>query len=112
MLNRWLVFVILLALPGKILSGEPVDYAREIKPLLKQRCFACHGVLQQKAKLRLDSGTLIHKGRRNGPAVKPAAVPGSLVIEPIPDPDESSRMPPEGKPLTDKQIALLRTWID
>ena len=33
----------------------PVDYARDIKPIFKERCFACHGALKQQAKLRLDT---------------------------------------------------------
>src|SRR5262249_47788203 len=71
MLRSSLVLVACLVLPAGVSAGEPVDYARDVKPILKQRCFACHGVLQQKAKLRLDSGTLIHKGGRSGPPVQP-----------------------------------------
>ena len=33
-------------------AAEPISYARDIKPILKERCFACHGALQQQAKLR------------------------------------------------------------
>ena len=35
-----------------------VDYAREVKPLLKERCYSCHGALKQKAGLRLDTVAL------------------------------------------------------
>src|SRR5262249_34284214 len=81
-----------------------------IKPVLKERCFACHGSLKQRAKLRLDAATLIRKGGRHGPAIKPGDAEGSLLIERIADAEEATRMPPQGKPLTDKQIALLKTW--
>jgi hypothetical protein len=89
-----------------------IDYARDIKPVLKARCFACHGALKQKAKLRLDTGALIRQGGRHGPAVRPGNAVGSRLIERVTDPDEATRMPPEGKPLTEKQITLLKAWID
>src|SRR5687767_4695645 len=38
---------------ASVALGAPVDYAREVKPLLQERCFACHGSLKQNAKLRL-----------------------------------------------------------
>jgi hypothetical protein len=101
----------LLALPGRLLAQDSVDYLRDVKPILKQRCYACHGALKQQSRLRLDTGDNIRKGGRHGPAIKPANPAGSLLLERVTDPDESSRMPPEGKPLTQKQIALLKAWI-
>jgi hypothetical protein len=35
---------------------ESVDYLRAIKPLLRDRCYVCHGALKQKNQLRLDTG--------------------------------------------------------
>src|SRR5690349_5553325 len=91
----------LLAMPAPAIAGEAVDYLRDVKPVLKQRCFACHGALKQKGKLRLDAGSLIRKGGRHGPAVTPNGAAGSLLLRRITDPDDSSRMPPVGKPLTE-----------
>jgi hypothetical protein len=56
--------VILGFLPGWVLAGlEPemrgVDYVRDIKPVLSKRCYSCHGGLQQKAGLRLDTAALM-----------------------------------------------------
>ncbi len=107
---RFLCLAILLVCPGILTAGESVEYARDIKPLLKERCFACHGALQQKGKLRLDSGELIRKGGRSGPALVPGAADRSLLVEKVTA--EEGRMPPEGEPLTAQQIALLRAWID
>ena len=78
----------LLAMPAPAIAGEAVDYLRDVKPVLKQRCFACHGALKQKGKLRLDAGSLIRKGGRHGPAVTPNGaakmpkIPNKKVIEP------------------------------
>jgi hypothetical protein len=100
------------ALPAQLTAGEKVDYLRDVKPVLKARCFACHGSLKQKAKLRLDAVALIRKGGRHGPAVEPGAAEDSLLIQRITEEQEAARMPPQGKPLSDKQIALLKAWIN
>jgi len=111
-MHRWLVCVIAVVLPaGRLPAADPVDYAREIKPILKERCYACHGALKQKAKLRLDTVRRMTAGGTSGPAVAPGDA-GSLLLERVTDADESSRMPPEGKPLTSQQIALLKAWIE
>ncbi|HEY7313626.1 MAG TPA: DUF1553 domain-containing protein [Gemmataceae bacterium] len=111
-MRRFLLLIGLAVLPARPSAAETVDYLREVKPVLKQRCFACHGSLKQKAKLRLDAAALLRKGGRHGPAVKPADAAGSLLIERISDAEDSTRMPPQGKPLTATQIALIKAWID
>jgi hypothetical protein len=102
----------LLVLPARLAAAEPVDYLRDVKPVLKERCYACHGALKQQAKLRLDAAALIRKGGRHGPAVVSGNSARSLLIERVTDPEEVTRMPPEGRPLSEKQIALLKAWID
>jgi hypothetical protein len=106
-----LLCVALLIGPAKVSAQEAVDYLRDVKPLLKQRCVSCHGALKQKAKLRLDAGALIRKGGRNGPAVQPGQPGASLLIERVSATQPGERMPPEGKPLTLEQIGLLTQWI-
>jgi hypothetical protein len=93
--------------------AEPVDYLRDIKPLLRARCYACHGALQQKAKLRLDTAAMIRKGGRHGLAIVPGKSGESVLIEAVLGKDRV-RMPPEGQgeALSEKEIALLRDWID
>jgi mono/diheme cytochrome c family protein len=97
--------------PATIAAAERVDYVRDVKPVLQARCFACHGPLKQQGKLRLDAATLIRQGGRHGAAVLPGSAAGSLLVERI-TAGEGERMPPEGKPLTPQEIALLRAWID
>ena len=93
-------------------AADPVDYLRDIKPVLRERCFACHGTLKQAGKLRLDSGVLVLKGGTHGPAVVPGRPGESLLIERVTAADEGERMPPEGQPLTSPQIAMLKAWIE
>lgn len=87
-------------------------YESEIKPLLKTKCWACHGPLKQESNLRLDSGELIRKGGDSEPAAIPGDAKQSLLIQRISSDDEYERMPPEGEPLTAKQVKLLRRWIN
>ena len=89
------------------------DYERDIKPLLRGRCYACHGALKQKAGLRLDTVALMKKGGETGEAVV-AGEPGkSILIERITESDADERMPPlhEGEPFTPVQVQMLREWI-
>jgi hypothetical protein len=93
-------------------ADRPVDYARDVKHLFQERCFACHGALKQQAKLRLDSGELIHKGGKSGPIVVPGKGADSRLIQKVTEKDEGARMPPEGQPLTADQVTALKAWID
>ena len=99
---------------GLPLSAAPVDYVREIKPVLAARCYACHGGLQQKGDLRLDTLKLLREGGNSGPAIVPGKSSESLLIAHITASEGKRRMPPasEGEGLSEKQIALLRAWID
>jgi len=107
---RFAIFLCFVAAPLR--AAEPVDYLRDIKPLLTVRCLACHGALQQKAELRVDTVKSILAGGNNGPALVPGRPEDSSLLERITLADKR-RMPPEseGEGLTAKQIALVRDWI-
>lgn len=89
-----------------------VQFNRDIRPILSENCFQCHGPdeHQRKAKLRLD--------RRESALAKHAIVPGkvaeSLLMDRIESTNAEEHMPPEksGKKLTSHQIELLRQWIE
>jgi hypothetical protein len=91
--------------------AEPVDYLRDIKPILKSRCYACHGALKQESGLRVDTGHSLRQGGDNGPAVVPEEAETSPLIARVSATDADRRMPPEGEPLTAMQIAALKQWI-
>ncbi len=97
---------------GPAVASELVDYTRQVKPILRGRCYPCHGGLKQKAALRLDTGAAIHQGGEGGPAIEPGKSDESLLVERVLDADPAHRMPPEGAPLTPEQVATLRAWID
>jgi hypothetical protein len=100
-------------LAGQGRSAPAVDYASEIKPILRKHCYDCHGALKSKAGLRLDTAALMRKGGDSGPAVEPGQSDQSLIVDAVTGRD-GWRMPPEseGPALSDQDIAKLTAWID
>ena len=93
------------------LCVQGVDYIREVKPMIRDHCLRCHGPLKAKARLRLDTLAFALKGGENGPALVAGNVGKSLMVQKITSKKEEERMPPEGKPLSEKQIEILKNWI-
>src|SRR5712691_10935814 len=79
-----------------VFADDAVDYSRQIKPLLQSRCYACHGVLKQESKLRLDTAAFAIEGGENGAAIVVGDAAASSLIKRVSTTDESERMPPEG----------------
>jgi len=103
---------ILLAAPGSAArSAEPVDYLRDIRPLLKERCFSCHAALKQEGNLRLDTGDRIRRGGETGAAAVAGKPLESHLLQRVTAKDPGERMPPEGDPLKPEQIERLTRWI-
>ncbi len=92
-------------------TSAEVDYLKQVKPVLKARCYACHGSLKQEAGLRLDAGSLIRSGSEGGAVVMTDRPGDSPLLDRVSTKDASRRMPPEGEPLTDLQINSIATWI-
>lgn len=92
------------------IAGAAVDYARDIKPLLTERCLACHGALKQKAGLRLDTVAAMRLGGDEGDVLKGSH---ALLLQRVTTTDLDERMPPEGEgaAFTEAQVALLKEWI-
>ena len=105
----WLT--IALSLHQGAMGVSRAQYLQDVKPILKSRCYACHGALKQEAGLRLDAGRLIRKGGDSGEVIVPGQPERSVLVERISAANLFERMPPEGDPLSDAQIAVLRQWI-
>ncbi|HVW36626.1 MAG TPA: c-type cytochrome domain-containing protein, partial [Pirellulales bacterium] len=93
-------------------AAEQVDFNRDIQPLLAQRCYRCHGPDKAEGGLKLNERDRalaeLDSGQHAIVAGKPEE---SELLRRVESEDESSRMPPEGKPLKPVEIALLRSWI-
>lgn len=93
-------------------ATHPVDFAKEIKPILEARCLNCHGHGRDRGGFQIDSRETLLKGGDSGAAVIPGKSAESLLIELVMGFDPDSVMPQKGTKLTRDQIALLRAWID
>ena len=90
----------------------PVDFAREILPVLSNKCFVCHGQAGKKRDvLRLDSFAAASRDLGGHRAIDPAAPEKSEILVRIHDPDNP--MPPKDsdKQLTQKERDLLSRWV-
>ena len=93
-------------------AAEPVDFSREIQPLLAKRCFSCHGPDTQEAGLRLDDAAAATRELDSGTrAIVPGDEAASALLERITSSAPDVRMPPEGSRLTAAQVDALRRWI-
>ena len=92
-------------------SADTVEFNRDIRPLLSDKCFACHGPDKdhREADLRLDVEVLA-----KADAIKPGKPKESELIARIISDDSDERMPPpdSGKSLTKPEVDLLRRWIE
>ncbi len=98
--------------PAPAQTDEQIQFNRDIRPILSDACFACHGPDKhgRQADLRLDArDEAIEHG-----AIEPGNSEASAIIARILSDDPSEVMPPPktGKKLSAEQIELLRRWID
>lgn len=95
--------------------NEAIDFQRDIAPIFANHCAECHGRKNQKAGLRLDARADALRGGDSGKVIQPGKAKESLLFQLVTqtDPfDPDAVMPPKGDRLSDKQIELLRRWIN
>jgi len=101
---------------SQILLAQTIDFQREIRPILSDNCFQCHGPdsAARQADLRLDKRDSALAALADGTPIVPGKSAESLVYQRISSTDASFRMPPEEahKSLTPAQIATIKRWID
>jgi len=98
-------------------SSRPINFARDVRSILSDNCFACHGPddKQRKAGLRLDTKEgMLAKLKSGSTTVIPGKADESDLIFRIETDDAEAKMPPKksGKQLTARQIETLRLWVD
>src|SRR5690348_5854861 len=103
--------LLLLALLDSSSASGEVRFNRDVRPILSNRCFKCHGPDLKKGGLNLQArdSALKPRGRR-GPAIVPGKGADSRLIERVSAADPAERMPPKGDPLTPAQVATLKAW--
>lgn len=98
-------------------APKRVDFNRDIRPILSDTCFKCHGPDEEtrQADLRLDTKDGgAYEPREGYQIIVPGASAQSRLYQKISSKEEALRMPPvdSGRSLTAKQIELIRQWID
>ena len=104
-------FGLLLAVAFSVHAAEP-DFTHDVQPVLAKRCSACHGAGQQMGGLRLDSGSGVLKGSKNGAVVVKGDSSKSRLMERVSSDKPGFKMPPVGEPLTSAEISSIKSWID
>src|SRR5262245_39606174 len=101
-----LPLLIVAALPAASRAAE-IDFNRDVRPILSDKCFACHGPDEKhrKAKLRLD----VEKDAIASHVLAPGKPKESSFVERITSTDKTLQMPPakSGKKLTPREIEIL-----
>lgn len=97
--------------PAAQAPNRQVDYDKDIRPLLAQNCYSCHGAEAQQSGLRLDRRQDALRGGDYGPVIVPGKSHESKLIRRLVDGDGGMQMPPSGALLPD-EISVLRAWVD
>jgi len=104
------------AAPAAEAPPKPVDFNREVRPILSDNCFKCHGPDEKMrmAHMRLDETEGLFVDRGGYKIIVPGNSAQSKIYQKISSKDAAVRMPPSysGKTLTDKQIETIKQWID
>ena len=98
-----------------IALGRPVEFERDVYPILEANCIACHNVTVSEGDLILENIAAILKGGGTGPAVVPEKPDESLLLK-LASRGEEPVMPPmpndrQAKELSPNQLGILRQWI-
>ena len=97
--------LIWLLIGSPFLNAETVEFGRDIKPILSDKCFTCHGpdAAAKKIPLRLDSEQAARR-----------VIDSKELVRRVSSPNKALRMPPaaSGRTLSEKEIDLLRRWVD
>jgi hypothetical protein len=104
------------AFAGELVAGQRLDFNRDIRPILSDRCFACHGpdAEDRQAGLRLDDrAAAVAALQSGGTAIVPGKPEASEIIARVTNTDPDVIMPPPhvNKPVTPAEADILRRWI-
>ncbi len=112
---RWLGMGLIVGHAAVMLWAEPVSYNREVRPILSNNCFFCHGPDEEtrEAGMRLDVREAAVAENDGVRAIVPGDPGASALVQRVTAAHVEDRMPPAGskKELTAEEIAILQRWI-
>jgi len=88
------------------------DFVKDVQPILRKNCYACHGPGLQTSGFRLDHGPSALKGGYSGASIKPGDSANSALIHRVAGERGAPVMPPGGQRLSAADVQTLRRWID
>ena len=114
-MNRTSTLLIAALVPAATAVAQQLEFNRDIRPILADKCFRCHGPdkSHRKAKLRLDVLKSAYGERKGKVAIRPGRPEASELVARISSSDPEYRMPPpqSHKELTADEITKLRRWV-
>src|SRR5262249_31112953 len=117
LLGLALLLALLLLSPSESYAAQPqkgtVSFIRDVAPILKESCFACHDAKKRKGKLDMTTYEGLRKGGDKDDPVVPGKPEESLLIDLV-NAKDNSRMPPPkdgGEALSREKVAVLEQWI-
>jgi len=110
---KWLWVCLFLFVKISLARAASIDFRRDVQPLFRQHCIACHGQAQQMNGFRLDQRRYVMPNRigANGAEVVPGNSAKSRLYLKLTGNANGPQMPPSG-PLSPEQIAIVKAWID
>ena len=107
---NWYAVVGLLMMVSGSRAAEPLlTYEKDVRPILKQHCFLCHGEeAKPKGKLDVRTVKMMLKGGRKGPSIVPGKLAESLIWTRV----EADEMPEGAKKVPANQKAILKRWLE
>lgn len=99
------------------LAAQTVDFGRDVRPILSDKCFTCHGPdsANRKTKLRFDTEAGAKQDLGGRFAIVAKDVSRSTLVERITTTDKARRMPPAyagAAPLADREVEVLKRWVE
>lgn len=111
----WPAAILLALIPAVPAAAAPLRFNQDIRPILSENCFHCHGqdAAKRKADLRLDTFEGATAALEDGPALVPGKPDASSLLKRMESHDPDELMPPadSNRRVTPQQIALVRQWI-
>jgi len=111
-MKKLVAMLALMAVSGVVRAEDKVDFVKQIRPIIADSCYKCHGEKKQKGKLRLDSLAAFQAGGKDGKIIEPGNPEKSDLYHRIILPkDDDDVMPPEGDRVPKDKAALIKLWI-
>jgi hypothetical protein len=92
-------------------AAEPVDFRRDVAPILQRRCLSCHNDRDHRGGLSLQSAEAARKGGESGKVIDPGDAASSYLLDLLIPTDGVAEMPKGEPPLKVAEVATIRRWI-